>query len=162
MTRHGSLVYYLTVWVVGDFFITLAVHAVDAIELSGGPRGFLSDILSYFPIVYFFGLIYGASTALLYGLVLRRLMIWTGAMRLWQWVLTGSILVIPFFFTLRWMRPRLHFSDPGGNFLAILIGGTLSSLVDDYRILLPAILAGALTSATLFHVHRACSQKAEP
>jgi hypothetical protein len=159
MTRRGSLAYYLTVWVVGCFFMILAIFVADAIALRGSTREFLRNIASNFLFAYFFGLIYGASTALLYGFILRRLMIWNRATRIWQWFQAGSILVIPFFFTFRWMEPRLHFSDPGGNFLAILIGGPLTSLVDNYRILLPAILAGGLTAAALSYVHRAFGQE---
>jgi hypothetical protein len=162
MTRQGSIAYYLTAWIVGNFFMILAFFVSDAIALHGSTHDFFRDIASNFLFAYFFGLIYGASTALVYGFVLRRLMIWSRAIRLWQWFLAGSALVIPFFFTFRWMGPRLHFSDPGGNFLAIMIGGPLTTLVDDYRILFPAILAGTMTSATLFYVHSAFAQKAEP
>jgi hypothetical protein len=159
MTRHGTLAYYLTIWVVGCFFMTLAVFVTDAIVLSASARGFFVSVASNFIFVYFFGLIYGASTALLYGFVLRQLMIWSGATRIWQWALAGSVLVIPFFITIRWMGHILHFHDPGGNVFAILAGAALTSLVDDHRILLPAILAGALTAAALSYVHRAFGQE---
>jgi hypothetical protein len=161
MTRNGSLVYYLTAWIVGSFFMILALFVADAIRPPVSIYGFLRNITSNFLFAYFFGLIYGASTELVYGFVLRRFMIWSGATRIWQWVLTGSALVIPFFFILRWMGHILRFTDPGGNLFAILVGGVLADLADDYRILALAVPAGGATSAVLFYVHRAFAEHAE-
>jgi hypothetical protein len=160
MTRHGTLAYYLTVWVVGCFFMTFAVLAHDAFVLSANAREFV-NIASNFIFVYFFGLIYGATTALLYGFVLRRLMSWSRAARIWQWILAGSILVIPFFFAFRRVE---RFQDRVSSLPAlvvILTGGELADLTYDNRILLPAILAGAMTSAALFYVHRAFAQESQ-
>jgi len=162
MTRRGSLVYYLTVWIVGDFFMTLAVFADASMRFPAGAGQFLFIGATFnFFFVYFFGLIYGASTALLYGFILRRLMSWSRAARIWQWILVGSALVIPFFFA---FRQTERFQDrvsglPG--LVRILAGGELADLTLRKYILLPAILAGALTSATLFYVDRAFAQDAE-
>ncbi len=161
MTRNGSLVYYLTAWIVGSFFMILALFVADAIRPPASIHGFLRDVASNFLFAYFFGLIYGASTELVYGFVLRRFMIWSRATRAWQWGGVGSALVIPFFFILRWMGRVLRFTDPGGNFFAILVGGVLADLAADYRILALGIPAGGATSAVLFYVHRAFAQDTE-
>jgi hypothetical protein len=140
--------------------MTLAVLVTDAIILSASARGFV-DIASNFIFVCFFGLIYGASTALVYGFILRQLMGWIRAALIWQWILAGSILVIPFFFAFRRVERFQDRISALPTLVVILIGGGLTDLTYDNRILLPAILAGAMTSAALFYVHRAFGQKAE-
>lgn len=160
MTRHGTLAYYLTALVVGDFFMNLAIFVADAAARSLTAREFLGYTASYFLFSYFFGMVYGASTVVLYGFILRRLMMWSGATRVWQWLLAGSVLVVPLFFLLHWLRQILRFEDPGGNLLAILVGAVVADLAD-YKMLLPAILAGGLTAATLSYVQRAFAQGPE-
>ena len=158
MTRSGSLVYYLGACVVGCFFMSIAVIIVEAIQVSARNVPEFAHIASAFMLVYFFGLVYGATTALLYGFILRRLMILTRAVRAWQWVLAGSVLVIPFYFTLHYLEHFQDRIDALPEWVKILTGGVLVDLTFDNRLLIPTIVAGALTSGVLFYVHRAFSQ----
>lgn len=158
MTRRGSLAYYLTAWIVGCFFMTLAIFVVGPTASPGVGLG-LSETASSFIFVYFIGLIVGASTALFYGFLLRRLMIWTHANRIWQWTIVGAALAIPIVFALRWVK---HFRDLLSIlpfFMSVLMGAGLANVAENNHNVLAAALAGAATSATLFYVHRAFAQK---
>jgi hypothetical protein len=90
MTRRGSLIYYLAAWALGCFFMVLVlwcqamVWGVSREILRGGAEGFLSLI--------FYGYVVGAPTALLYGFLLRRIMVTLQCKTPLHWAIAGGIL----------------------------------------------------------------------
>jgi hypothetical protein len=90
MTRSGSLIYYLAAWTLGCFFMALVlwcwamVWGLSRELLPGGAAGFLSLI--------FYGYFVGAPTALLYGFLLRRIMVTLKCKTPLHWAIAGGIL----------------------------------------------------------------------
>jgi hypothetical protein len=90
MTRRGSLIYYLAAWALGSFFMVLVVWLRATIGvahhdlLREGAEGFLSLI--------FYGYIFGAPTALLFGFILRRIMAALKCKTPTHWAAVGAIL----------------------------------------------------------------------
>jgi hypothetical protein len=90
MTRSGSLIFYLAAWTLGCFFMVLVlwcwamVWGLSRGLLRGGAEGFLSLI--------FYGYVVGAPTALLYGFLLRRIMLALKCKTPLHWAIAGGIL----------------------------------------------------------------------
>jgi hypothetical protein len=90
MTRRGSLIYYLAAWALGCFFMVLVLWCAATFWgfsreiLRGGAEGFLSLI--------FYGYLVGAPTALLYGFLLRRIMVALKCKTPLHWALAGGLL----------------------------------------------------------------------
>jgi hypothetical protein len=90
MTRHGSLIYYLAAWALGCFFMVLAVWCQNMILVPSqdlvreATEGFLTRIV--------YGYLFGAPTALLYGLLLRRIMLALKCKTPMHWAIAGAIL----------------------------------------------------------------------
>jgi hypothetical protein len=90
MTRRGSLIYYLAAWVLGCFFMVLAVWCLDMILVPSpdlvreATEGFLTLIV--------YGYLFGAPTALLFGLLLRRIMLALKCKTPMHWAVAGAIL----------------------------------------------------------------------
>ena len=90
MTRRGSLIYYLAAWALGCFFMVLVLWCAAEFWgfsreiLSGGAEGFLAFI--------FYGYLVGAPTALLFGLLLRRIMMALKCRTPMHWAIAGGIL----------------------------------------------------------------------
>jgi hypothetical protein len=90
MTRRGSLVYYLSAWILGCFFISLAVWVKDvcgAMRMSSGLReafGFL--------FFYFYGLVLGALPALILAFLLRQVAAILKCKTPGHWAIFGAIL----------------------------------------------------------------------
>src|ERR1700704_5980303 len=101
MTRRGSLVYYLTSWCCGGLFLTLAMYVRETVSPAGmgiGPSGAGVAIIT----TYFLVLIFCAFLSLLFAFLLRRLMSWLRAEKLWQWALAGPALALPMAWGVRW------------------------------------------------------------
>jgi uncharacterized membrane protein len=90
MTRRGSLAYYLAAWVIGTFIV--------AIPIGFGHTTKISELL----MTYFFALMFGATDALLFALVLRRIMRWIGTHTMWAWLLTGGCMASVLTLLLAW------------------------------------------------------------
>jgi hypothetical protein len=90
MTRRGSLIYYLAAWALGCFFMVLAVWCQILILpssedlLRGATEGFLTLIV--------YGYLFGAPTALLFGLLLRRIMLALECKTPLHWAVAGALL----------------------------------------------------------------------
>jgi hypothetical protein len=91
MTRQGSLVYYLSAWILGCFIMSLLIWIKDMfavtvdIPLSRSAFGLL--------FFYFYGLAFGALAALLGAFLLRAIMV--GALKCKtpiHWAVAGAIL----------------------------------------------------------------------
>jgi hypothetical protein len=90
MTRRGSLIYYLAAWALGCFFLVLAVWCQTLIFTPSqdlareATEGFLTLIV--------LGYLFGAPTALLFGLLLRRIMLALKCRTPMHWAVAGAIL----------------------------------------------------------------------
>jgi hypothetical protein len=157
MTRHGSLVYYLTSWICGGFFLTVAMFLQDRAspsEMGMGPSGAGAAILT----TYFLVLIFCAFLSLLFAFLLRRCMVWLHCDRIWQWALAGTIIAAPMAYAVRWAS---HLSDVMGlqgaahQVAVFLFLGARG--IAEHHILL-ALPVAAANSAVLFLIHRAFAE----
>jgi hypothetical protein len=91
MTRRGSLVYYLSAWILGCFFMSFATWLKilwDAERMSPG-SGETSGILFF----YFFGLVLGALPALIFAFLLRKVAAILKCKTAWHWAIFGAVLM---------------------------------------------------------------------
>jgi hypothetical protein len=154
MTRHGSLVYYLTSWICGGFFLTVAMvlqEKASPSEMGMGPSGAGAAILT----TYFLVLIFGAFLSLLFAFLLRRLMIWFHLEQFWQWALAGAGLTIPMAYGIRWAS---HFTDDielqgAWHQIAVFLFLGVRGIAEHHLLL--ALPVAAATSTVLFLIHRA-------
>ena len=110
----------------------------------------------------FFGLIFGAVPALVFGWTLRRLMNFFPARGLWLWIAMGAVIAFALLWclialgeALRDPRALPYSALPVWPFLVV---GPLALSEGRLWITLPV---GAATAAILFAVNRTFSQKAE-
>ncbi|HVA16891.1 MAG TPA: hypothetical protein VMV59_04160 [Candidatus Dormibacteraeota bacterium] len=157
MTRHGSLAYYLAAWVCGSFFMSLAIWLRD---LAGPTVGFISFRSAFgFFIFYFYGLLLGVVSALLGGLLLRRIAVLAKFRDAWQWVLTGAILAPVLMLILgSFARSAAIQQTPLPGWLNLISFGPSVVLEAGLWLAAPA---GAATAWVLYRVHRAFAMPAE-
>ncbi|MBZ5644396.1 MAG: hypothetical protein LAO19_16695 [Acidobacteriia bacterium] len=160
MTSRGSLAYYLAAWVCGCFFMALAFWFEMQFSRSASLQGTFQSVS--FLGFCFFGLIFGAVPALLFGWVLRRVMKLVHLEIIWVWVAAGAALAALLIWSLGELghvlqNPRtLPYSAlPIWPFLVV---GPLAMLEGSLWATLPA---GAVTAAVLFAVHTAFEEKAD-
>jgi hypothetical protein len=90
MTRRGSLIYYLAAWALGCFFLVLAVWCENLILVSS--QDLMREATEGFLTLIVYGYLFGAPTALLFGLLLRRIMLALKCRTPMHWALAGAIL----------------------------------------------------------------------
>src|SRR6202044_2041401 len=90
MTRRGSLIYYLAAWALGCFFMVLAVWCQNLILTSS--QDWTREATEGFLALIFYGYLFGAPTALLFGLLLRRIMLALNCKTPLHWAVAGAIL----------------------------------------------------------------------
>src|SRR5580693_1026674 len=90
MTRRGSLIYYLAAWALGCFFMVLAVWCQNMILVSS--RDLVRQATEGFLTLIVYGYLFGAPTALLFGLLLRRIMLALKCKTPLHWAVAGAIL----------------------------------------------------------------------
>ncbi len=90
MTRSGSLIYYLAAWVLGCFFMVLAVWCENMILTTS--QDLMREATEGFLTLIIYGYLFGAPTALLFGLLLRRIMLALKCKTPWHWAVAGAIL----------------------------------------------------------------------
>jgi hypothetical protein len=90
MTRRGSLIYYLAAWALGCFFMVLAVWWLDLILVSS--QDLMREATEGFLTLIVYGYLFGAPTALLFGLLLRRIMLALKCKTPMHWAVAGGIL----------------------------------------------------------------------
>jgi hypothetical protein len=79
MTRHGTLAYYLAAWVIGCFIVALLFSiAGDSVRVS------------LFLMTYFFALMGGVASLLLFAFLLRRAMRYLNTHNLAVWAVMGT------------------------------------------------------------------------
>jgi hypothetical protein len=160
MTRRGSLVYYLASWICGGFFLTIAMFLQQRArpeEMGIGPTGAGAEILT----TYFLVLIFGAFLSLLFAFLLRRIMVWLHADRLWQWAAAGVVLALPMTWAVRWASRAADTMDLQGvtRQLAVVLFLGVRGIAERHAFL--GLPVAALTASVLFLIHRAFSQEVE-
>ncbi|MFZ3329124.1 MAG: hypothetical protein WA197_00720 [Candidatus Acidiferrales bacterium] len=90
MTRRGSLIYYLAAWALGCFFMVVVVWCWDLLVVSH--RDLLREATEGFLTLVVYGYLFGAPTALLFGLLLRRIMAALKCKTPLHWAGVGAIL----------------------------------------------------------------------
>lgn len=90
MTRRGSLIYYLTAWICGCFFMSLAIWTKDL----WGATGPSSRSREAFGVIffYFYGLVFGALAVLIGAFLLRRIMTLLKCKNPLHWAVAAAIL----------------------------------------------------------------------
>lgn len=148
MTRRGTLAYYLAAWVIGCFVIAFLQWLGEALA---GNFQTASILLTR----YFFSLIFGAVSMLLFAFLLRRSMRLFRTHAVWAWLLWGAILAFLEIFALIHAQNAL-LSFRAGEFGEIFFAAVLNA-ADSLagRNLWQAPAAGAITAAVLCLVDRA-------
>jgi hypothetical protein len=161
MNNRGTLAYYLAAWVCGCFFMALAFWLELQFSRSTSLQGTFQSVS--FLGFCFFGLIFGAVPALLFGWILRRSLRSLHRAKIWLWIVVGAGLALGLVLCLGSLGHLLQ--DPRAlpySALPIwpfLVVGPLAMLDGSIWIMLPA---GAVTAAVLFAVHSAFAENAEP
>jgi len=148
MTRRGSLIYYLSAWILGCFFMSLAIWTKDMM----GPTHGLVSARSAFGLMffYFYGLILGAFAAFLGAFVLRRLMRAVRCKTPSHWAVAGAILMPLVIAALGWLGRRVDLAQrPGERLLALLTTGPKVVLEAGWWLAIPA---GAATAYLLCRI----------
>jgi len=91
MTRRGSLIYYLTAWICGCFFMSLAIWTKDLWGATTGPGSRAHEAFGVL-FFYFYGLVFGALAVLLGAFLLRRLMALLKCKTPLHWAVASAIL----------------------------------------------------------------------
>ncbi|MGH9746248.1 MAG: hypothetical protein ACRD59_09090 [Candidatus Acidiferrales bacterium] len=91
MTRRGSLIYYLTAWICGCFFMSLAIWTRDLWNAATVPSSRSREAFGVL-FFYFYGLVFGALAVLIGAFLLRRLMTLLKCKTPLHWAVAGAIL----------------------------------------------------------------------
>src|SRR5207302_9747895 len=158
MTRRGTLAYYLAAWVIGCFVVSLLQWIGEAFA---GEIQTASILLTR----YFFSLIFGAVTILLFAFLLRRWMRLLGSHAQWAWMLSGGALALVQVFVLIRAQSALLSIRSGqfGEFLFAAVLNAADALAGHN--LWQAPVDGAITAVVLCLVDRAfarADEAAEP
>jgi hypothetical protein len=90
MTRRGSLIYYLTAWICGCFFMSLAIWIRDLWGSTvTSPRSHEAFGVLFF---YFYGLVFGALAILIGAFLLRQIMTLLKCKTPLHWAVAAAIL----------------------------------------------------------------------
>lgn len=148
MTRRGTLAYYLAAWVIGCFVVSVLLWFGEALAGQIHAASFLLT-------TYFFSLIFGAVSMLIFAFLLRR---WTrliGSHAQWVWVLSGAVLGVLQVFL--WIYTQgVLLSIHSGAIGAILFAAILNAAdALSGRNLWQAPMDGAITAFVLCLVDRA-------
>jgi magnesium-transporting ATPase (P-type) len=159
MTSRGSLAYYLTSWICGGFFLTIAMFLQERAkpeEMGIGPTGAGAEILT----TYFLVLIFCAFLSVVFAFLLRRIMVWMHAEKLWQWAVAGVVLALPLTWAVRWAsRAADEIALQGATRqLAVVLFLGVRGIAERHALL--GLPVAAVTASVLFLVHRAFSQDA--
>lgn len=150
MTRRGTLVYYLSAWILGCFFMSCLVWIRDTYFGTSRPFTDSAFGLLYF---YFFGLVSGAATALIGAFLLRRTMIALKCKTPSHWAIAGAILSTLVVVGLgQWGRHAITQDNGQSRFLELLTAGPEAVLNAGWWLAIPG---GAATAFLLCRIQRA-------
>lgn len=151
MTRRGSLIYYLTAWICGCFFMSLFVWVRDL----SGPVVMHSGAREAFGLLFFcfYGLVLGALPALLGAFLLRRIMALLKCKTPGHWAIGGALLAPLLMGILAaWGRHAAETQSAGFRILGLLTLGPKTVFEAGWWLAIPS---GALTAYLLCRVQRA-------
>jgi hypothetical protein len=157
MTRRGTLIYYLASWILGTFFMSLSIWAIDA----AGASGQFVRIRSAFGLIlfYFYGLILGFLPSLVDGFLLRRVMTALRCKTAWHWAGVGAVLTAALVEILgraaRWVAPD---QAARVGWPALLLLGPRTVLEAGWWLAIPA---GAVTGYLLCRIQGNFSPRKE-
>jgi len=151
VTRRGSLIYYLSAWILGCFFMSAAVWLASS---WGGLRT-MPAMRQAFGLLffYFYGLVLGALPSLLFAFLLRKVAGMLKYKTAWHWAIFGAVLTPLFIFLLGHWGP--YFSSVtrnGARVVEWFTSGPHIVLVSGWWLAIPA---GAVTGYFLSRVERA-------
>ena len=161
MTRRGSLVYYLTSWICGGLFLTIAMYLQERASPEGmgiGPTGAGAAIIT----TYFLVLVFCAFLSVVFAFLLRLAMGWLRAEHWWQWALAGAILALPMTLFVRWASKATDAAGLQGasQQVAVFLFLGVRGIAERHPFL--GLPVAGLNAAVLFLVHRAFAQKTAP
>jgi hypothetical protein len=158
MTRRGSLIYYLAAWALGCFFMVLAVWCQNMILLSS--QDLVREATEGFLTLIVYGYLFGAPTALLFGLLLRRIMLALKCKTPMHWAIAGAILapVVVMALGIGSRRAALVLPAEYASLLFPLVGSEAVLRAGWWL----AIPAGAATAYYLGRIQRAFAPLPEP
>lgn len=151
MTRRGSLVYYLSAWVIGCFFTSLLVWIRNLFpsRLHASISRSASGLLA----LYFFSLIFGAFGALAGAFLLRVVMTSLKCKTPLHWAFVGAVLAPVVMVLLGIWERRIDGAQiPGMQALVLFTYGPRTVLDAGWWLAVPA---GAATAYLLCRIHRA-------
>ena len=151
MTRRGSLIYYLSAWILGCFFMSLLVWVKDLFAVTlETPISRSAFGLLFF---YFYGLVFGAVAALVGAFLLRVVMAALKCKTPIHWAVVGAILAPALIATLGiWGRRGGMAQRPGMRLVGLLTFGPKTVLEAGWWLAIPA---GAATAYLLCRIQRA-------
>lgn len=121
MTRRGSLVYYLSAWILGCFFTSAAVWIKEMFSVTMNmPMSRSAFGLLFF---YFYGLICGALPALIAGYLLRVLMKALRCKTPMHWAVAGGALASGLIVLLGILGRRVDLATGNARLLGLLTIG---------------------------------------
>jgi len=158
MTRRGSLVYYLTSWICGGLFLTMAMYFEERVSPQGmgsGPTGAGAAIITN----YFLVLVFCAFLSVVFAFFLRLFMRWLRAESVWLWASAGIIVSLPMMLGVRWASSVTDASglQGAGRQIAVLLFLGVRGIAENHPLL--GMPVAALNAAVLFLVHRAFAQE---
>jgi hypothetical protein len=158
MTRRGSLIYYLTAWICGCFFMSLTiwVHDMWGAAMRGAQMRQAFGLMFF----YFYGLIFGAFATLFGAFLLRRVAAGLRCKTPLHWAIFGAI-ISPALIALlgKWGHHLASGDRPGLRLDAFFLFGPKTALEAGSWLAIPA---GAATGYLLARVERAFEQPATP
>ena len=159
MTRRGSLIYYLAAWALGCFFMVLAVWCQNMILTSS--QDLMREATEGFLTLIVYGYLFGAPTALLFGLLLRRIMLALKCKTPMHWAVAGGILAPLVVVALGIGSRRAAHGAAGGITQPLLfpLVGAENVLRAGWWLTIPA---GAATGYYLGRIQRAFAPQPEP
>jgi hypothetical protein len=151
MTRRGSLVYYLSAWTLGCFFMSLLIWTRDLFQVTlDVPLGRSAPGFLFF---YFYGLVFGALAALVGAFLLRAAMRALACKTPIHWAVAGAILAPLLIAILGIGGRRVGMGqDPGMRLLGLLTLGPKTVLEAGWWLAIPS---GAATAYLLGQIQRA-------
>jgi len=151
MTRRGSLIYYLSAWICGCFFMSFTIWIR---MMWTGPRvGWPTRQAFGLLFICFYGLVLGAFTALVFAFFVRRVAAGLKCKTPLHWAIFGAILSPAIIGLLGAMGRHLEpESQPGVRLLPLLLLGPGLVLEAGWWLAIPA---GAATAYLLGRIQRA-------
>ena len=152
MTRRGSLIYYLTAWICGCFFMSFAFWIQDLWQFPTVSQR-SRDVFGVL-FFYFYGLIFGGLAVLIGAFLLRRIMALLKCKTPIHWALAGAILAPALIGALgAWgLRVENKQQSIGAWLLSFLLVGPMMVVRAGWWLAIPA---GAATGYLLCRVQRA-------